>query len=75
MKSKMTLRMGKMLEARTAPGNQRRASAAEKGDGRMGCDLKCTRREGSQRGNKERREVAGMGMNQREWNNKDRKAH
>lgn len=37
MKSRMTLRMGKMLEARTAPGNQQRTAAKkerEKTEGR-----------------------------------------
>lgn len=31
MKSRMTLRMGKILEARTAPGNQRRTVKRNKG--------------------------------------------
>lgn len=57
MKSRMTLRMGKILEARTAPGNQQRMVVRRKrwegGERRMGCDLVFTQRgeqpEGQQR--------------------------
>lgn len=73
MKSRMTLRMGKMLEARTAPGNQQRTAAKKerektegrrrwRGGGGTGCDSVFTRRgEKSQRGIKMKEGGNGSG--------------
>lgn len=90
MKSRMTLRMGKMLEARTAPGNQRRTAAKKKkkeAKGEWDVILVCTKErrgeENSQRGHKEKGEVAAasagmkevMNIKQRERETKREKAH
>lgn len=79
MKSRMTLRMGKMLEARTAPGNQWKTGEGknwgEGGQWRMGCDLVYTQREDSQKGKKE---SGGNGRDEHKSEgatNKDRKAY